>query len=250
MELDYLNYKLPLKEVTDGYGYYGTLAQSKDHEEVQCHICGRMVINLGQHAWQSHEMKARDYRVKFQLGLRTPLCSDTFSEKCKQVKIDAWNKLNEDEKLERLALMAQARSQTKRIGNPRSLEAMNKDGMCPDQLIEKIQILAKKIGVSPTFEQFKTEYNGKYTGSIIRTFGSWNGAKHIANLPSNKSGADTPHNRSPYSDEVLLEYLRSFQKEKGHTPTHSDWRKGFLPSYNLYRHRFGGIQKARELAGV
>lgn len=250
MNLTYLNYKEPLRPVEDGFGFFGTIAQTEEGEEVQCHICGGTYSNLGHHAWVRHGIKAREYRIKYQLGLRTPLCSDVWSNKCKEIKMLAWNKLSEEEKDDRRNMMRLAQEKTIRVGVGRSLEALNKDGMCPDQLIEKIQSLNIKLGHSPTHKEFEEEYNGKYVGAIRRTFGSWDGAKHMAGLNLNKSGSVIPHNRSQYSNETLLEFLRSFYKEKGLRPTFSDWRRGFLPSYYLYKHRFGGIEKARLLAGI
>jgi hypothetical protein len=250
MNLTYLNYKEPLKPVEEGFGFLGTLAQTETGDEVQCHICGGLYENLGHHAWVRHRIKAKEYRVKFQLGKTTPLCSDKWSEKCKQKKLETWERMSDEERENRREMMRQAQQRTERVGNPRSLEALNKDGMCPDQLIEHIQKCAEKLGKSPTFKEFENEYNGKYVGAINRTFGSWNGAKKMAGLVMCKTGSQKPHNRSEYTNEVLLEYLRSFYKEKGYKPTHSDWVRGFLPSYYLYRHRFGGVRKARELAGI
>ena len=248
VKLQYLNYKEPLTPVEEGHGYLGTLAQTENKDLVQCHKCGELVENLGQHAWLKHQMKARDYRVTYKLGLRTPLCSDNYSEKQKAIKLKQRASMSEEEREAKREAMREVQRQANRVGNPRSLEALNKDGMCPDQLIEKIHLLAEKLGKSPTHEEFRQEYDGKYIGAINRTFGSWNGAKHMAGFKPNKSGSKVPHNRSPYTNEQLLEFLRSAYKEKGSLPTFSDWRKGFLPSYNLYRHRFGGIQKARSLA--
>lgn len=250
MKLNYLNYKEPLKKVEEGFGYLGTLAQTDNKELVQCHICGGLYENLGLHSFQKHGLKAREYRIKFQLGLRTPLCSDEWTRKCKQIKLDAWNNMTSDEKEARRELMREAQRTANRVGQPRSLEALNKDGMCPDQLIQEIQTLAEKLGHSPTHAEFTKEYDGKFIGAINRTFGSWNGAKTIAGLERCKSGSLVAHNRAPFTDEELLEYLRSFYKEKKEVPTNSDFKKGFLPSYNLYRHRFGGIEKARIAAGI
>jgi len=158
MKLVYLNYKEPLKKVEEGFGFLGTLAQTENGEEVQCHICGGVYENLGNHVWQKHEMKARDYRAKFQLGMRTPLCSDKWSEKCKLVKLEMWERMSEEEREDRRQLMREAQKKTERVGNPRSLEALNKDGMCPDQLVEYIQKCAEKLGKSPTFKEFENEY--------------------------------------------------------------------------------------------
>lgn len=250
MKLQYLNYKEPLKPVEEGHGFFGTLAQTEDGTLVQCHICGHLVENLGSHAWVKHLVKAKEYRAKFQLGRTTPLCSDAWSEKYKTMKMELWERMSEEEREARRESMRKAQQKTERVGNPVSLEILNKKGMCPDQLIEKIQQCATKLGHSPSHKEFVAEYNGKYVGAINRTFGNWNSAKKMSGLTPNKSGSRIPHNRSQYSNDDLLEYLRNFHKEKGYKPTHADWQRGFLPSYNLYRHRFGGVAKARKLAGI
>lgn len=250
MNLQYLNYKEPLKPVEEGFGYLGTLAQTEDGEQVQCHLCGELCFNLGSHVFAKHGLKAREYREKFQLGRTTPLCSDAWSARCKEAKVEMWQSFSEAEREARRQLMREVQKKTNRVGNPRSLEALNKDGMCPDQLVEKIQLLAEKIGHSPTHAEFVIEYDGKYVGAITRTFGSWNSAKKMAGLTPCKSGSRIPHNRAHYTNDVLLEYLRNYYKEKKVVPTKSDWERGFLPSYYLYVHRFGGIVKARELAGI
>lgn len=248
MKLQYLNYKLPLKPVENGHGYMGTLGQTEDGELVQCHICGDLVKNLGHHAFFKHEMKAKEYREKFQLGKRTALCSDLFSKERKERGLKNWAKLSEEEKRSRIETMHKHTDRSK--GNPRTLEALNKDGMCPDQLLERIQEVADKVGHSPTHQEFIKHYKGKYVGAINRTFGSWNGAKRILKLHPCKPGSEIPHNRSKYTNDQLIGYLRSFYKEKKEIPTHADCKRGFLPSWYLYQHRFGGMKKARQLAGI
>jgi hypothetical protein len=249
MQLVYLNYKEPLKEVDGGHGYYGTLAQTEGGDLVQCHICGELHNNLGLHVWFKHGMRANEYREQYQLGRRTPLCSDAWSEKCKRDKIEMWASMTEEEREERKELMRNAERKTNRVGNPRSLEALNKDGMCPDQLISHILRCVESIGKSPTHQEFVEFYGGKYVGAIKRTFGSWNNAKKQANLEPNKPGSRVAWNRghSRYTDDMLLEYVRNRQAITGTPVSSSDWRKNFLPDLHIYLKRFGSIQKVREL---
>lgn len=249
MELVYLNYKEPLKAVEGGHGYYGTLAQTENNELVQCHICGELCENLGIHAWMRHGMKATEYREQYQLGKRTPLCSDACSQRCKQSKITMWENMTEQEREQRRELMRVAQKESVRLGKPRSLEALNKDGMCPDQLISHILKCSESLGKSPTHKEFTEFYKGKYVGAINRTFGSWNNAKRQANLEPNKSGSRVAWNRgySRYTDAMLLEYVRNHQAVTKTSVSSSDWRRGFLPDLHIYLKRFGGIQKVREL---
>lgn len=248
MNLTYLNYKLPLTQVENGYGYMGTLGQTEDGELLQCHVCGELVANLGHHAWFKHGIRSREYKETYKLGMRTPLCSDAHCAKLKQIGLKNWNALTPEEQKKRIDTMH--KHTVRDGGNPRSLEALNKDGMCPDQLIERIQECAEHLGKSPSEKEFTEYYKGKYRGAILRTFGSWNGAKRIAGFPPLKSGSRVPHNRSPYSDEQLLEFLRNFYEEKKEIPTCVDFDRGLLPSRYLYVHRFGGVVNARKLAGI
>lgn len=39
-------YKLPLKKVEEGFGYYGAISLTADNKYIQCHVCGRLRKNL------------------------------------------------------------------------------------------------------------------------------------------------------------------------------------------------------------
>lgn len=253
MELVYLNYKEPLTKIEEGYGYYGTIAQTPDKKHVQCHICGTLAYNLGSHIHNSHGLKAKEYRQQFKLAKGTPLCSDQASHDYKERALKRYNGLSEIEKQARVALMQKAReSRPQKTYDGRSLEDLNKDGMCPDQLISHIKACAESLQKNPTHQDFKDFYEGKYVGAIVRTFGSWNNAKRQADLEPNKSGSRTPWNKgqSKYTNEMLLEYLRNHYQNTGLPPTASDWKRGFLPDYHIYLNRFGSIKEARKLAGI
>lgn len=252
MELDYLNYKEPLQKVTDGYGYLGALGQTKDGSKVQCHICGELYYNLGAHIFNTHQMKAREYREKFQLGLRTPLCSDQASREYKERALKLWNSKSPEEQEHQKNLMREAAAQAVRIGHTRSLEEKNRHGMCPDQLLEKIRLVADKLQKNPTAEDFRSEYSRRYLDSITRTFGSWNQAKAQLGLSPCKSGTRFPHNKGTckFTKEELLAYLRNHYERFGKPPTASDWNRYYFPDYHIYLKQFGSIKNARKEANI
>ena len=253
MKLTYLNYKEPLREVEDGYGYIGTLAQTEDGEKVQCHICGELFYNLGSHIHSTHGMKAKEYREKFQLNKRTPLCSDKASEEYKKRAMAIWNNLSPDEQLAKIESMKQAAAQATKVGRTWTLEELNKYGMCPDQLVDKIRMLGEELGRSPTAQDFSAKHNHRFMSVIVRTFGSWNNAKELAGYeplkPGTKSGQKVEKLRK-FSDDELLEYFRLFYKEHGTPPTSSDWKRYYLPDYHSYLKRWGSIKAARKAAGI
>ena len=249
MKLVYLNYKDPLSEVENGYGYVGALAQTEEGDKVQCHICGELFYNLGAHIFNTHNMKSRDYREKFGLGLRTPLCSDKASEDYKQRALKIYNSLSESERQAKKEQMAEVgRNAPKR---PRTLtaEELNRKGICPDQLIDKIQVCAAALGHTPSKIEFDKYYSTeRFFQPIIRTFGSWSNALKTAGyLPKRaRTGGTMPR----YTDEDLLRLMKEYAERTKRTPTAVDCHRGYLPSFKVYQKRFGSIKKARLLAGI
>lgn len=248
-ELTYLHYKEPLLPVKDGYGYFGALAQSKNGNHVQCHICGAMVENLGHHAYMTHSLKAKEYRVKFRMSLTTPLCSDSFSSKCKTRWLDWYNTLSQEEKLAHRQSMVEAQKVAVRKPRQLTLEELNRKGICPDQLIDKIQECAKSLGKTPSRRDFINYCNtDRFRAPIERTFGTWTKALEIAGYAVRKQ--KTGGAMKTYSDETLIRLLQDYHETHKQVPTASDCMRGFLPSLATYIKRFGGIKAARKAAGL
>lgn len=67
------NYKLPELGSWSGtiYGQLGTFTE--DMNGVQCHCCGEFFQSLGTHAWQKHNLTAKEYRAVFGLRARRSL---------------------------------------------------------------------------------------------------------------------------------------------------------------------------------
>lgn len=252
MKLVYLNYKEPLKPVTDGYGYLGTLAQSEDGHEVQCHICGLMFKNLGSHAFNVHGMKGTEYRERFELNRTTPLCSDAVSNEYKARALNLWEAKSPEEKAAQVEIMKAAAKIAPKPSRDRRLELKNIQGRCPDQLLDKLQKLADKLSRTPTAKEYSKEYTGGFLFTLTRTFGSYNNALNILGLTKNKPGSKNPYNKgvSRYTDEALLQYLKDYYETYKLPPTFSDWKRHFFPDYHIYLKRFGSIKEARKLAGL
>ena len=249
MKLVYLHYKEPFKPVEKGHGYVGTLAQTEDGSEVQCHICGNCYYNLGSHIFNAHGLKAKEYRDKFQLARMTPLCSDKASAEYKERALKRMAAMTEEERKARIALMVEA--QKTAVRKPRTLttEELNRKGICPDQLLEKIKSCATALGHTPSKFEFDTYYEtGRFYQPIIRTFGSWSNAIKYAGLEKKKGKSGGI--MKPYTKEILLEALREYQSVKGSVPTATDCHRGFIPSLATYIKHWGGIKAAREAAGI
>lgn len=258
-ELTFYNYKEPLLAVpaSQGFGYYGVLLGSSDGKFVQCHICGKLCRDAGRHAQGAHKVYATEYKERFQLARQTALCS----EQMRSEKRDTFMKWlsakseGEQEAINKRALdalmLAHQISKEKGIstkGVSHRLETANKRGACPDQLLEKIEEVHKKLGHTPSKAEFITEVGSRYWDLILKVFGTWNTALAKLDLIPQTSARKNGYRH--YTNEQLLEYLRVFTNANGRPPTYTDFLRRLMPDYLTYQRRFGGIEAARQLAGV
>lgn len=248
-DLIYENYKEPLKKIpkADGFGYYGTVATTADKELVQCHLCGNLFKSLGVHI-AKHNLTARTYKEKYGLGLRTALIGDATREKMQRNTVKIYDgKLPEHLRKYNEAGQPNA---TRGKGSKSAetsgwtLERRNKEGLCPDQVIEKIKEAAEKLGHTPSYDEFKVFYHTRYVASIRYLHGNYLNAVKKARLISAKELKEP-------SNETILRYLVEFKEEHGHIPMTSDFKRGLLPvPRQMYNRRFGNLNNARLEAGL
>lgn len=247
--LTFKHYKEPLKPIPKdkGFGFYGAILMTKDMDKIQCHICGETYRTLAGHITKRHKTTDREYKEKFGIAYKTALISESFRFELKNKTLDFFANMPEKEKEEMKERQREAmrlRRFEKREQPKQMLETKNKRGTCPDQLLDKICKVANEIGRTPTKKEFIEKCGTqKYTHLIYKTFGSWNEAIKLAQLDPH-----IPEFRG-FDDDQLLDLLKSYYKQYGCPPTTSDFSRGLLPSIDTYR-RFGGITKAKELAGL
>lgn len=254
-ELTLMNYKEPLTPVRGGYGYYGAITGTLDSQFIQCHICGKLFVNLGFHIAHAHKMKGREYKDQFGLAYSTALLSEAERERTKTRTIE-WLRNMTDEERERFkdkSKEALRKWRLEHIDGPRvqpeiQLETKNKRGTCPDQLLAKIIEVSESVGHTPSKAEFISECGTqRYIHLIYKVFGSWKEALEILGMEQK------PHGKGGYrryEDDELLEYLRQFAEANHKVPTHTDFKRGLLPGYKVYTRRFGSIEEARVQAGV
>lgn len=251
------NYKEPLKPIIGGYGYYGAIRVTSDGHGIECHICGKVFENLGGHINYAHKMKGKEYKDKFELSHSTALISESFRARLKQRTVEWVASLTDEEKQEFKNKCKEANRRfwemrkNQPFNQPKgALEQKNKRGACPQQLLEKIKEIAKKVGHTPSLAEFVAACGGqRYKHLIIATYGSWLKAVDMAGLKPKEKYVQTGH-RDRYDDEELLEHLVIFYETHGVLPTYTDAKRGLIPAGETYLARFGGIPKARALAGL
>ncbi len=239
-------YKEPLKPVEKGFGYLGTIAFNKDETHTQCHICGYFFKQLGRHVTNQHDMKVIEYRDKFRLARQTSLVAS----ETRQKYVKRYANLSSDEKLAKITSLTKAASVSREKsitknwnkGISHSLELKNKEGRCPDQLLEKIEQLSKKLGKTPTGRQFSGEYGGGYYESIKTTFGSWSNAVKICGLTVRTPG-------HYYDERTLKVMLWDFKERYGREPYSKDLSLDRVgATHGPYYRVFGSFTKAKDIA--
>ncbi len=250
------NYKEPLKAVPEskGFGHYGAITMTKDGDGIQCHLCGKFFMHLSGHLHSAHKTNTRDYKEQFDLAYSTPLTSDNYREVLKQKTLEYMRNLTPEE------LDAYRQRKRESILKHRPgwahglhlrLETKNKRGTCPDQLIDMIRKCKESLGKTPSKRDFIVWCGTqRFVHKIYETFGSWSKAVEIAGIEAAPKPEQSRDKKRPWDDEELLEYLKVFYETTGKSPTQTDWYSHDLPDYAAYLRRFGGIVRARELAGV
>ncbi len=248
------DYKEPLQEVQEGYGYYGVILTDESKEKIQCHICGKMFRMLGSHVWRKHQIRQKDYKEKFKLSPKNSLCS----EKQRIVLIERtqkfFEKMTEEEKKEwKERAVNNLRLFHKNNGvtgyKALSLEARNKRGTCPDQLLDKLKEVQEKLGHSPSRGEFDKELGTrKYSNAIEFYFGSWNDFKEIHSYQAYEKNCNVFKRK--YSNQQLSDLLRNFYDKNKRIPVTSDFKKGLLPDIQYYQNYFGSLTNARIQAGL
>lgn len=244
--LIYTDYKEPLRKIEDGYGYYGTLGISEDGEYVQCAICGLLFLDLSVHI-RAHKTSAAEYKKEFKLAETASLMGETTREKRQRNAVKLIPSAELPAHLRKYNEKVQS-GEIRHGGNMRrqggyNLQRRNKLGVCPDQVLEKVELLAKKLGHAPSQVEFSEEYGGRYLTSIKFQHGSWSNAIHMLDMKT-KEELKAP------DKEQLLDELRLFHRGFGRIPTTSDFNRGKLRDRGVYTRAFGSLNNARIEAGL
>jgi hypothetical protein len=246
MDLVYENYKEPLKRIPhdSGHGFYGTIATTKDKSKIQCHICGNLFASLNGHL-RKHGTNHEAYRKEFQLSKTTVLCSDSVREDMQKRTVGKQGGKLPEHLIEynKKVISGEIVHRKKDGKSHWSLERRNKEGLCSDQVLEKIKELAEQLGHTPSEEEFAKHYQYRFRSSIYYIFGTYLKAVEKAGMVSAKELKEPSNDR-------LIQALIDFKKEHGRIPMSSDFARGLLPPRAMYFRRFGTLNDARLEAGM
>lgn len=116
-------------------------------------------------------------------------------------------------------------------------------GYTSEQLIDALKRYYEEYKTIPGESDFKRGFLPAAT-VYRKHFGTIVDARDIAGIPQ-------PMRSVKWTKENLIQALKDWAKEHGRVPSHKDFGgKGGLPFRGTYEKHFGGIQEARELAGL
>lgn len=236
-------YKEPLNKVVNGFGFYGAIMGTEDGEKIQCHTCGKLFARIAPHARQKHGLKVREYREMYGIAYSTSLCSENESNRLAE-KMHETGLANKGIRYYRKMGKLGNEKRHHELMPKITLETLNKRGICPDQILDKIKQCKEKVGHIPTLEEFR-EFTGgekgqKYKRAVFRIFGSWNKALEMLRYTTISA-------RKEYTDAELLEYINNFYNLNKRFPYRSDFNKHLIPSVNVYRYHFGSWEKVKKI---
>jgi len=238
--------KEPLAPAIDnGYGYQGVLLLDAKTDKVQCHICGDWFSVMGSHLKNKHKTNARKYKIKYGLRIRTALCSEKFRvTTAKRQKKFAQENPGE---MKRRSIEARSRCK-KKTGYRRSMETINKHGVCPEQLLLKIRKLAQKLKRTPTCRELQAN---KISPPVLYfTFGNYRNAIQQAGLTPRMTGDRLKELSYQTNPDLCLKLIQDFRKRNKRWPLPSDFRRTqLLPSYPTLSKYFGSVRNVWKILG-
>ena len=225
--------------VPSGESIQGLLEYDRETDRIKCHECGKWFASIGGHA-QTHGLSPREYKLKYGLNLSSGLLSAGLrasAQKTSREMIGLRVGLNVRGKSARKPKQAGKRV----AGNRLRYEWRNANGLCREQLLERLKVIAKDLGYTPTQSSLGHEFRA---GSDAH-FGGWDEMCKAAGLPASHKGG-----KKLYETKVLCELLVDFYVLNQRLPRARDFSTGSLPSFDVYLNRFASLANAYEAAGL
>jgi hypothetical protein len=169
--------------VASGVSAMGAIEFNQADDTCRCHECGGYIRGLGNHI-RRHGLKRRDYNLRHGLRRNTRLGPPSIAAKHRKCV---------GQNNHKAIHLANAATKLKRGTMPtfgHSHETLNLNARCRAQLFFRVQMLALKIGHTPTKGDMRAA--GISASSIRRQFGGIPELAAIAGLQENRSGQKVP----------------------------------------------------------
>jgi len=241
----------PYMENDSGNGYKGVVLYDELEDKVQCAECGEWVKKITNRHLNMHEFEShKDYKDKYSLDYKTPLCCKSTSEKGRISALKAshtanWKKqaiLNK----KFLKTIAGLGNKTK-ANRGTTIQESNKIGLCDAQIESRWRIVESQVGHKPTGEDF-LKYDSQLYYGIKKRYKSLGRASKIFGFKTNKVGE---HYNNTWTDVSIIATLRAFVLENRHVPFSKEYvQVNFKPSFPTILKYFGSWRRAKMMAGL
>lgn len=161
----------PFRKIEDGFGFMGVVAEDVGTGKLQCHICGKWYEGMTTHVWATHKINTLQYKERFGLFRGTPLRS----RRIRKIQSETMHKMRKKDAKHRHKFPKGEPNKAagNRKGQKKPLENQNRFGVCDLQVVDKIRILADKLGKTPTLLEIIAEYGAGFSFAIHKRHGGY-----------------------------------------------------------------------------
>jgi hypothetical protein len=242
------NYKEPFIHYSGGFGYYGVLLFDLASDRVQCHRCGKWFESLGAHVIKTHRMSVSEYKTDVGLRNTTALIGERFRAKLIANGQERFKNL----KVHTGKMAEKTKEKIRKAISDNRMESQNSTGCCPIQILNDLRELAEDLGRTPTYADIEGSERVQSVDTIAKVYGNVGNALEMAGLSKRKPGHNVKHSgtgkKLKYTDDMLLDFIRNFERHEGRVPSASDSRRSLIPHRSVYRKRFGSWKAAVRIA--
>ncbi len=131
--------------VPSGMSFLGAAEYDKERDVLRCHECGEWYKGVGSHVLDAHGMTLADYKSRHGLRQSTSLLCMASRAKISRNNAKTGNRRN---------ITPRVPGTVTKNRRPRvDMESRNKRGACQAQILFKIQMLAAKVGRTPSITE-------------------------------------------------------------------------------------------------
>jgi hypothetical protein len=228
------HYKEPFMEFWDeelgtGYGLRGVLAFDGETDKIQCHFCGKWYGNLSHHISREHNMRVAEYKDRVGLRQSTALVNEHTRQKMIAAGQERFKNLIPGGKKSKKTKKKISETLKKACA-----ERENELGTCHDQLIDRYQKLAEKLGRQPRQDETPFKSTAKFR------FGSWENFLNEAGFTvKTNQWDDQIKPRDLITEDMLVEFCTDYFIKYGERPMFPSICKGDKPGSEWVSKFFG-----------
>ena len=222
----------PFEKVKDGFGYLGVILEDYESGKLLCNICGEWFEKLNSHLFNTHKITSNEYKEKFGLSKSTALMSKKLRLKQSEVMIRLNKKNPKCFHRSHAGFGKNNKWAGNRKNKPKSIETINKYGICNLQICDKVMKLKDKLRKTPTLIDLQNEYGNVFIGHINKRYKSYIKLCQKLEMTPNFSNYYPKYSREYFIEKGMSIYpsIRNLTRGEGRAlyryfKSVKDWKK-------------------------